>query len=90
MTRTPQDFIAAYEASLLQDVTNNPTKFSWKVAPGQTKADLVPEMSTKMIRGLFHGNVTINERVRSLAKEFGVKPTQRGIRAFLWSSGGSP
>jgi hypothetical protein len=83
MTRTPQDFISAYEASLLQDVTENPTKFVWRLAPGETLVDLVPQKSAAMIKALRNGHASINDRVKGLAKEFGIKPTQRDIRAFL-------
>ena len=83
MTRTPLEFITAYEASLLDDVEKNPDRFLWKLAPGQTKVGLVPEKSAAMIRALRDGNATLNDRIKGLSKEFGIKPTRRDIRAFL-------
>jgi hypothetical protein len=83
MPGTPQEFIAAYEASLLEDVKMNPDRFVWKLAPGQTLVDLVPDQSAKMVKALRDGNATLNDRIKGLAKQFGIKPTQRDIRAFL-------
>lgn len=84
MARTPQDFIKAYEAALLKNVTENPDQyFGWKPAPGQTKADLVPRNAAAMIRGLRDNTATISPTVKAVAEEFGIKPTRRDIRAFL-------
>lgn len=76
MTRTPQDFIAAYEAALAASVSAHPEKYRWT-------ADRVPEMAEKMIRALRNGTADLSPTVKAVAKEFGVKPTRRDIRLFL-------
>ena len=76
MARTPNDFISAYEAALAASVKANPEKYLWT-------ADRVPEMAAKMIRNLRDGTADLSPTVKAIAKEFGIKPTRRDIRAFL-------